>query len=383
VRVAPSTLAVDRSRPAAHLDDVRLTRDVTTFGRALMESPDPRAAIQVAVSFCHGCLQRPAAGWVLDPGTGVAALIAARGLELDQERALTNVVALQDASPSSIIADVVAERFVAVTGADRADQVEAGVALLAIADPSDDGRVVLDAVRSLLPPALQLTETVRLAELQRASLDTALVCIAHELRGPLLASKISIEEVLERTKQDVDLDLLRWSHAELNELASTIELLLRWTVAGRMPRRRKTDVVGLVRGAVGSVVRETGQSRVRVQGPDHLLMLCVPEAIRASVANLVRNALAYSPVGTEVGVVIENRDATACIRVTDRGRGVSTSERDSIFEPFIRGDMGHASRNGHGLGLFIAERMVRAHGGEIRVEPQCEGVAFSIEVPVT
>ena len=111
-------------------------------------------------------------------------------------------------------------------------------------------------------------------------------------------------------------------------------------------------------------------------------MLCVPEAIRASVANLVRNALAYSPVGTEVDVAIENRDATACIRITDRGRGVSTSERDSIFEPFIRGDMGHASRSGHGLGLFIAQKMVGAHGGEIRVEPRCEGVTFAIEVPV-
>jgi signal transduction histidine kinase len=206
--------------------------------------------------------------------------------------------------------------------------------------------------------------------------------VAHELRGPLLASKFSLEGVLKRGTHDADLDLLRWSHAELNELASTIELLLRWTVAGRMPRRRKTDVVRLVRSAVGSVVRETGQSRVRVGGPDHLIILAVPAAIRASVANLIRNALAYSPTGTEVDVTIEDRDATACIRITDRGRGVSVSDRDSIFEPFIRGEQGRGCRSGHGLGLFIAQKMVGAHGGEIRIEPRREGVTFAIEVPV-
>jgi len=380
--VTPPTLVLDRSRRATNLDGDRLGRDITTFARALVESPDPHSAIREAVSFCHERLQRPAAGWVLDPGAGEATLIAARGMAPGQERALTRPVAPHGASWSSTVIDVLAERFVDVIGAERADPIEADVAILVIADPPENGRAVVDAVRSLLPPVLHLTEKVRLAELQRANLDTALVCVAHELRGPLLATKISLEEVLKRGTHDADLDLLRWSHAELNELASTIELLLRWTVAGRMPRRRKTDVVSLVRGAVGSVVRETGQSRVRVGGPDHLFMLAVPAAIRASVANLVRNALAYSPAGTEVDVTIEDLVATACIRITDRGRGVSMSDRESIFEPFIRGEPGRGSRSGHGLGLFIAQRMVGAHGGEIRIEPRCEGVTFAIEVPV-
>ena len=160
----------------------------------------------------------------------------------DQRQALAGSVSLhRPASRSSSVTELVVDRFSDVMGAGRAEPIEADAAVLVIADPPEDGRFILDAVRSLLPPVLHFAEEVRLAELQRANLDTALVCVAHELRGPLLASTTSIEGVLDRggPDADADLDLLRWSHAELNELALTIDMLLKWTVAGQMPRRRQ------------------------------------------------------------------------------------------------------------------------------------------------
>ena len=360
-----------------------LARAISCFGARLLESPDPITAIQRTVAFCHERLQAPAAAWMVEPGAIALSLIDARGVTANQGRELTGPITLHLApSGSSSSADVVATRFREVIGTDRVESIEADVAVVVVAGPPDGGRVILDAVRALLPPVLHLAEEVRRAALQRSHLDTALSCVAHELRGPVLASKMSIEGVLERRTPNRDLDVLRRSHAELNELATTIDLLLKWTVAGRMPRRRRIDVVRLVHEAVTSVVLESCQPRVRVEGPGDLFLLAVPAALRASVANLVRNALAYSPSGTDVEVTIEDHDTTACIRITDHGRGVDAADRDAIFEPFIRGALERGHRDSHGLGLFIARRMVQAHGGEITIEPGCEGVTFAIEVPV-
>ena len=114
------------------------------------------------------------------------------------------------------------------------------------------------------------------------------------------------------------------------------------------------------------------------------------------VRNLLDNALRYTPGGGRVTVTLQSEPEHArasdgvALRIRDTGPGIAPHERERIFERFHRADSGRSERGrrvGSGLGLAICQAIVRAHGGQIRVEdgaPEAVGDATSgAEVVVT
>jgi signal transduction histidine kinase len=102
------------------------------------------------------------------------------------------------------------------------------------------------------------------------------------------------------------------------------------------------------------------------------------------VTNLVSNAVRYSPDGSEVIIKVAREAGRAMFSVSDSGIGIPESQREMLFTPFFRG--ANAQRNyagGMGLGLHIAQEIVRRHGGEIRVESrEGAGTTFTVELPL-
>ncbi len=94
-----------------------------------------------------------------------------------------------------------------------------------------------------------------------------------------------------------------------------------------------------------------------------------PEAMRLVLHNLLDNALKYSRKGDRVDVELKNTGDEALLSVTDTGRGMSSEELNSAFDPFYRGPDNTAG--GTGLGLHLVKELVEAHGG--RVEASSEG----------
>jgi signal transduction histidine kinase len=103
------------------------------------------------------------------------------------------------------------------------------------------------------------------------------------------------------------------------------------------------------------------------------------------LSNLIDNAIKYSPPGREI--VLSGREGPAgyaTFAVEDQGSGISPEDQALVFERFFRVDGSDAQRvYGHGLGLYIAQRLVQAMGGEIWVtsEPGA-GSRFSFTLPV-
>jgi two-component system, OmpR family, sensor kinase len=126
---------------------------------------------------------------------------------------------------------------------------------------------------------------------------------------------------------------------------------------------------------------ELGVDRVIFEGPKELYVDVEPGQIRSAIANVVRNALMYSPSGSPVGVRIEPSSRAAQVVVQDRGPGIPLTERDHVFDPFSRGDVGRSSQRGSGLGLFIARRVLEAHGGTISLRSSRSGARFVLEIP--
>lgn len=215
-------------------------------------------------------------------------------------------------------------------------------------------------------------------------LDRALVVAAHELRDPLLGARAAVEHVLTDAPLSTDdAALLRRTEQELTQLAGTVEALLRLGVGTARPRRRRVDLVGLTRQAISSCSLRPGPERVRFRAPERLHVAGDPVHLRTAVENVVRNALAYSPRGSVVNVDVTAAGDRAEVSVRDRGAGLAQIARlpDPTADPTV--ERAPAVDGGHGLGLFIAQRIMDAHGGDIscHASPDGPGTVFLLRLP--
>jgi signal transduction histidine kinase len=99
------------------------------------------------------------------------------------------------------------------------------------------------------------------------------------------------------------------------------------------------------------------------------------------LANLLRNAIKFTPEGGEIRVSVERKDSSVVFSVRDSGRGISTEDQRHIFDRYWQSAAGARTR-GTGLGLSIAQGIVQAHGGRIWVESTLgSGSTFAFTIP--
>jgi signal transduction histidine kinase len=105
--------------------------------------------------------------------------------------------------------------------------------------------------------------------------------------------------------------------------------------------------------------------------------------IESVLRNLLENAARYAGPEASVRVTAVPEDGRVVVRVEDDGPGVPPSEADHLFEPFTRLDRGLVRRGyGAGLGLSISRGFVRAHGGDIWIEPRPKGMCVAFSIPL-
>lgn len=225
--------------------------------------------------------------------------------------------------------------------------------------------VVLDRQRL----ALEAERARELAEGNR--IRTALLAaVSHDLRTPLAAIKAAVTSLRS--------DDVAWSPEDEAELLEGIE-----EGADRLDHLvgNLLDMSRLQTGTVTPLIREIDldevvpmalvgvpESGVSLDIPEELPMVAVdPGLLERSVANIVENAVKYSPDGLPVLVSASALGDRVELRVADRGPGVPDSAKDRIFEPFQRyGDVPRGA--GVGLGLAVARGFVEAMGGRLAAE---------------
>jgi signal transduction histidine kinase len=108
------------------------------------------------------------------------------------------------------------------------------------------------------------------------------------------------------------------------------------------------------------------------------------EHIEQVLANLIDNALRYSPGGGAVEVTVEGREAEAIVSVTDRGIGIPRERQAWVFQRFYRAHTGTPyDYGGMGIGLHISNEIVRRHGGRMWFESEeGRGSTFHFSLPV-
>ncbi|MEV7611960.1 sensor histidine kinase KdpD [Streptomyces sp. NPDC089799] len=241
--------------------------------------------------------------------------------------------------------------------------------------PAEDRRV-LGAFAAQAAVALdrqrllgEAEEARRLAEANR--IRTALLAaVSHDLRTPLAGIKASVtslrSEDVEWSEED-RAELLVGIEQGADRLAHLIGNLLdmsRLNTGTVVPLVRETDLDEVVPMALGGVPEDS----VELDIPETLPMVAVDRGLlERAVANIVENAVKYSPAGRPVLVTASALRDRVELRVVDRGPGVPDEAKDRIFEPFQR--HGDAPRGaGVGLGLAVARGFTEAVGGTVTAE---------------
>ncbi|MBT1182690.1 sensor histidine kinase KdpD [Streptomyces sp. CJ_13] len=215
-------------------------------------------------------------------------------------------------------------------------------------------------------------EAERSRELAEANrIRTALLAaVSHDLRTPLAGIKASVSSLRSddvEWSEDDKAELLEGIEDGADRLAALIGNLLdmsRLNTGTVVPLIRETDLDEVVPMALGGVPEDS----VELDIPETLPMIAVDRGLlERAVANIVENAVKYSPDGQPVNVTASALHERVELRVVDRGPGVPDEAKDRIFEPFQR--HGDAPRGaGVGLGLAVARGFTEAIGGTLTAE---------------
>jgi two-component system OmpR family sensor kinase len=212
---------------------------------------------------------------------------------------------------------------------------------------------------------------------------------AHELRSPLARLRAELEVTLRRPRPTEEyVEALRSCLDEVERLQRLVEELLELARIDtrQEPERPETVSVGeIVETAVFAIRAEAERRGVAVEvapSPD-LLVRAAPIAAKVALANILHNAVKFSPPGGLVKTVVAAGRDEAVVAVSDTGPGVAPDELPRLFQRFYRG---HASRStdesGVGLGLAIARALIERQGGRISVKPSTDkGATFALHLP--
>ena len=211
--------------------------------------------------------------------------------------------------------------------------------------------------------------------------------ISHELRTPLTSIKAYTATLRTNPQLDEGIrsEFLQVVEAEADRLTRLVDDLLVVTRidSGFMLRRRQSVLLqGLLERVLTNLARDMERHPI-VLDVGSVEVSGDPDRLHEVFANLLENAVKYSPHGGEIRVWAERLPDGARVIVRDSGVGIAESELSYIFDKFYRVDS-HltAAAGGSGLGLYIVQSIVRAHGGTINVHSKIgSGTTFTVCLP--
>lgn len=234
----------------------------------------------------------------------------------------------------------------------------------------------------------QIEESFAARAQSEAQMRRFLADASHELRTPLTSIR-GYAEMFHRGAADNPADLataMRRIEGESSRMGGLVEDLL--TLARldeqRPMRRQPVDLVTLAEDAVSDARAVDPRRTVTLAAPEDAVVLGDDDRLRQAVANLVANALAYTPADSPIDLAVASDGATWRLAVRDHGPGLTPAQQARVFERFWRADPARTSGTaGSGLGLSIVASVLAAHGGRVDVDtPSDGGARFTLVLPV-
>lgn len=239
--------------------------------------------------------------------------------------------------------------------------------------------------RRLKTSNAELRESERLRE-QLAQL------IVHDLRNPLTALIGSLEVLhltMVRQASEEQRNLLDSARRSAHILAKLVDELLdvsKMEVGMLALKLEPVDLIQLIQASVENVQAQASLQDLDVYSQpeeDLSMVVCDRQMVDRVLANLLANAIDYTPSGGRIVVAATQEEEGVTVSVSDTGSGIPPEHRARIFEKFAAVEHPGQKRRGTGLGLTFCKMAIEAHGGRIWVESEPdEGSTFFFTLPV-
>jgi two-component system phosphate regulon sensor histidine kinase PhoR len=269
----------------------------------------------------------------------------------------------------------------------------------------DGGRGELGLLgRKLNETSAKLERTVQQLQHEHNELDRLerirkdfVINVSHELRTPLASIQGYTETLIEGAVHDDEnnmrfLNIIRHNAERLTRLTADLLTLSRLelrTQELRFASFRANDLLADVVDTIRPIAQKKTIAIDHEPGPPESEIFCDSEAFYQVVSNLLDNAVKYTPEGGRItagSMPLRHADGSEWVEffVRDTGLGIPADEQARLFERFYRVDKARSRElGGTGLGLAIVKHLVRAHGGEVRVESEPgRGSTFYFTMPV-
>lgn len=211
--------------------------------------------------------------------------------------------------------------------------------------------------------------------------------LSHELRSPLARLNIALDLARERKGSDSAFDQAEQDLGRMSEMIGRMLTMARLDTSSAEVQKTRIDLADLLAEVVRSAefeLRER-QNVVSVTAHGHFFVNANAELLHSAIENIIRNAIRYTPSDTSVEVALqhgkEQDKASIHLSIRDYGTGVPEADLFNIFRPFYRvGTDRDRQSGGAGLGLAIADRVIRLHGGTISAR-NVGGLCIEILLP--
>jgi two-component system sensor histidine kinase GlrK len=213
--------------------------------------------------------------------------------------------------------------------------------------------------------------------------------VSHELKTPLASLREGVSLLEDGVAGELSpnqREVAKILRHNTGLLQGQIEDLLRFNAAAfeaRQLRREKTDLLQLIDAQVEGQQLQWRARELRVSVEGKAVQAEVDrDKLGTVIANLLSNAIRYSPAHGQVRIRLSRLAEVVRIDVNDEGPGIAAADQARIFEPFYRGERQPPQAvRGSGIGLSIVHEYIAAHGGRVQLLPDAPGAHFRIELP--
>lgn len=220
--------------------------------------------------------------------------------------------------------------------------------------------------------------------------------VSHELRSPLARLQIAIGLIKQQSTQTsaahqmndkmrTSLNRIETESQRMDHLVGELLTLSRLESGMTALQKERVNLTELLQELVEDANFEglTQHIKVEYQPSDAIFVQVQADLLQRAIDNIIRNAIKYSPIHTNVILTthINVANKSVVLTVSDAGKGIDESELDAVFKPFYR--VNADVKHGYGLGLAIAKQIIEAHAGTVSAKnlPNA-GLQVTIELPI-
>lgn len=214
--------------------------------------------------------------------------------------------------------------------------------------------------------------------------------MAHDIKTPITTvagfSKALSDGTVQPEHEKEYLNSIYLKSMQVSDLVSLLFEYVKLDSEGYSLRRQKEDVCELVRKCTARLYPDFEEKGMQpeIDIPDDRILLEIDSTqLERAINNLLVNTIKYNPDGTKVMVSLERPKGAVVIKISDSGVFIDSEIARHLFDPFVRAD---ESRNasGNGLGLSICKKIVKMHGGNVRLiqykNPEEHGITKTFEI---